>query len=427
MTQEDLYNLTIENSVLSSLLFDTKQFDRYSSELSTAHFYLPAHQNIFRAMSSLSKEGAPIDEELIKQKLDRAGHFDESIMMNIMSANPIANLGYYIDTLSNYKDKRDLVALSLEIKKAVLEDDLSAAKNLLMKSSDTLTADKRMPAIKALKNITEEETEFILKEWLPFPKNTVSLVTAPGGSGKSWIILQLATRFCNTNKSNKAFLWLSEDPEGLSVSRFNKIASSVLKMNEKAIDDVMSRLHISNSPTPTLITEQSNRKLSVDPIWHDLKKVFDQYDLIVLDPLIAFFGGDENNNGHARFFMQLFTEYASKNNKTIIFIHHSAKGTAGARGAGAIVDAARLHYEVEKIYQDKLYKEGTNKDKVEDETKSHMRVIRLAKDNYNAGSILKSNTVERQVFPETGKSTYIGIETIYEEKLEMPSFGLDGF
>jgi replicative DNA helicase len=278
----------------------------------------------------------------------------------------------------------------------VLEDDLSAAKNLLMKSGDTFTADKRMPVISALTNVKEEETEFILKEWLPFPKNTVSLVTAPGGSGKSWIILQLATRFCNANKSNKAFLWLSEDPEGLSLSRFNKIASSVLKMNESTINDVKNRLHISNSPTPTLITEQLNRKLAVDPIWHELKKVFDNYDLIVLDPLIAFFGGDENNNGHARFFMQLFTEYASKNNKTIIFIHHSAKGTAGARGAGAIVDAARLHYEVERI--------TTGKEKEIDDSKSHMRLLRLAKDNYNAGSVLKSSTVERQIFPDQIKN-----------------------
>jgi replicative DNA helicase len=395
MAQEDLYNLTIEKSILSSMIFDPKQFDAYSS-LSVSHFYLPAHQDIYRAMSSLAKKGAPIDEEFIKIELERAGRFDELIMLDILSANPISNLNYYIDTLSTHKNKRELLSLTNEIKKAVLEDDLSAAKNLLMKSGDTFTADKRMPVISALTNVKEEETEFILKEWLPFPKNTVSLVTAPGGSGKSWIILQLATRFCNANKSNKAFLWLSEDPEGLSLSRFNKIASSVLKMNESTINDVKNRLHISNSPTPTLITEQSNRKLAVDPIWHELKKVFDNYNLIVLDPLIAFFGGDENNNGHARFFMQLFTEYASKNNKTIIFIHHSAKGTAGARGAGAIVDAARLHYEVERI--------TTGKEKEIDDSKSHMRLLRLAKDNYNAGSVLKSSTVERQIFPDQIKN-----------------------
>ena len=416
----DLYNLAIEKSILSSMIFDPKQFDAYSS-LSVSHFYLPAHQDIYRAMSSLSKKGAPLDEEFLKTELERAGRFDESVMLDILSANPISNLNYYIDTLSTHKDKRELLSLTNEIKKAVLEDDLSAAKNLLTKSGDTLTADKRMPIISALTNVKEEETEFILKEWLPFPKNTVSLVTAPGGSGKSWIILQLATRFCSANKSNNAFLWLSEDPEGLSLSRFNKIASSMLKMNESDINDVKNRLHISNSPTPTLITEQSNRKLAVDPIWHELKKVFDNYDLIVLDPLIAFFGGDENNNGHARFFMQLFTEYASKNNKTIIFIHHSAKGTAGARGAGAIVDAARLHYEVERIVKDEKAKE-----KEIDESKSHMRLIRLAKDNYNAGSVLKSSTVERQIFPQT-KNHFNSVEIEYENKIEMPKFGLDGF
>jgi hypothetical protein len=29
-----------------------------------------------------------------------------------------------------------------------------------------------------------------------------------------------------------------------------------------------------------------------------------------------------------------------------------------------------------------------------------MRLLRLAKDNYNAGSVLKSSIVERQIFPE---------------------------
>jgi replicative DNA helicase len=142
-----------------------------------------------------------------------------------------------------------------------------------------------------------------------------------------------------------------------------------------------------------------HNKVTVDPIWHDLKKVFDPYDLIILDPLIAFFGGDENNNGHARYFMQLFTEYAGKTGKTIIFIHHSTKGTAGSRGAGAIVDAARLHYEVDRIKD----KEG----KI-DGKKYHMRLIRLAKDNYNAGAILKASEVERQIFPDKEQSDKIG-------------------
>jgi hypothetical protein len=48
-----------------------------------------------------------------------------------------------------------------------------------------------------------------------------------------------------------------------------------------------------------------------------------------------------------------------------------------------------------------------------------MRAIRLAKDNYNAIQHLKSSVVERQIFP----SVAMGIETIYENKLEMPLLG----
>jgi hypothetical protein len=55
-----------------------------------------------------------------------------------------------------------------------------------------------------------------------------------------------------------------------------------------------------------------------------------------------------------------------------------------------------------------------------------MRLLRLAKDNYNAGSVLKSSTVERQIFPET-KNHSNNVEIEYENKMEMPKFGLDGF
>ena len=47
--------------------------------------------------------------------------------------------------------------------------------------------------------------------------------------------------------------------------------------------------------------------------------------------------------------MQLFTHWANKENKTIIFIHHSTKNTTQSRGASAFVDAVRVVYELDKI------------------------------------------------------------------------------
>lgn len=386
----DIYNISIERSVLSSIIFNPDIFEGASKELSTEHFYLASHKDIYGAMTRLASVDKPIDEEFLKSELRRVGRFDEQTMLDILTANPISNISAYIQELGKFKDIRTLLGLSVQFQKAAKsEDPVRAAKELIVALEEGISVDRRLPKPTYHADIVEKDVEFILKEWLPIPKNTVSLLTAPGGSGKTWTVLQIAARFCMEQVTSRAFLWLSEDPKSLSKSRINKIISTILADTSHTL-----QIDIADDATPHLLNIIGNR-VTTDPIWHDLKKVFAPYDLIILDPLIAFFGGDENNNGHARFFMQLFTEFASKTSKTIIFIHHSTKGTAGSRGAGAIVDAARLHYEIDRV---------RTKDKEIDESKSHMRLIRIAKDNYNASSILKASEIERQIFPHNDKS-----------------------
>lgn len=385
--ENNIANLQFERSVLSSLIFDSALFTNILKRLSDEHFYLAAHKNIFKAMKALVIADKPIDEEFIKQELNRLGLFDERVLIEILTANPISNIDAYIDELAKFKDRRTLENLSIQFKKAAeSEDPISSAKALIANLENVMSVDKRLPTPTRHTDIEEKDAEFIIKEWMPIPKNTVSLLTAPGGSGKTWLILQMAVRFCLEDTSKSAFLWLSEDPKSLSKARLNKILSEVIKTSSNHL-----KIDLADDPTPFILTEK-NKRIGVDPIWNDLKRMFDSYDLIVLDPLIAFFGSDENNNGHARYFMQLFTNYANKSCKTIIFIHHSTKGTTGARGAGAFVDAVRSVYEVDHVKD----KGGKNID----ESKSHLRTLKLTKDNYGASKLLKGIEVQRQIFPQ---------------------------
>ena len=87
-----------------------------------------------------------------------------------------------------------------------------------------------------------------------------------------------------------------------------------------------------------------------------MKQQLKEFSLIVIDPLIAFFGADENSNADARFFMSLLNKWCVDENKTIILIHHHSKsnGTSksSARGASAFIDACRMHYIIEKVEND---------------------------------------------------------------------------
>ncbi|MFZ2890975.1 DnaB-like helicase N-terminal domain-containing protein, partial [Sulfuricurvum sp.] len=263
-------NLAFERSVLSSLIFEPSQFNDVSKTLTSEHFYLQSHKDIFTAMKNLTLADKPIDEEFIRSECNRAGRFDERTMIEVLTTNPISNIQPYIDELTKYRDRRTLFQLSTEFKRAAqTEDPIHAAKELILAMEEGMNVDRRLPQPTNHEEIEEKEAEFILKDWLPIPKNTVSLVTAPGGSGKTWIILQIAARYCLEEKDGRAFLWLSEDPLSLSKSRLNKILAKVIKTSQNGL-----KIDLASDATPHLLSFAHN-KVAIDPIWHDIKKIFE--------------------------------------------------------------------------------------------------------------------------------------------------------
>jgi replicative DNA helicase len=159
-------------------------------------------------------------------------------------------------------------------------------------------------------------------------------------------------------------------------------------------------LHISGADSETIhFLEESREGVSVNSKFYQFKRALKNYDVIILDPLIAMFGADENNNAHARKFINLFTRWATKENKTIIFIHHGTKNSSQSRGASAFVDAVRLVYRVEHI-------KNEAGEVVEDES----RFILLDKDNNGAKKYLGSAKVKRQIFPQKKRTIEIEYE-----------------
>jgi replicative DNA helicase len=390
---QQLYDINLERTLLASLIFAPLLIDEHLHKLnSQSLFFQESHQIIFQTILKLHSDSIPVEEGMINSSLKKNGHNVEKELIFILTTTPAASIQSYIDALSELADKRQLITLINAFNRD-LQDESIQPNALLTKTIDRLENFRQSHRVELFEtsditSIEAEEADFICKSWLPFPKKTVSLISAPGGSGKSWMVLQLMMRHLVDSPTSKAFAWLSEDPTGLTAHRAEKIASSIIA---KPLLNFKGRLSISNSPTLQVLMEQG-RGVEINAFFTDLKKSLIMYDLIILDPLIAFFGADENNNAHARKFMQLFTEWASKENKTIIFIHHSTKNTTQARGASAFTDAVRLVYEISLV---------TDKKGEADETRSHLRKISLTKDNYGAAKLLGGKIVSRQIFPET--------------------------
>lgn len=413
----NMHNINIERALLSSILFEpfSPEVQEMFSCIKASDFYLPYHQSFYTACHELQREEKPIDDEFIRNKLVRSGSFDEVAMLDIMSANPITNVKAYINDLVEMSQKRSLASIATKITQELVENDAAPLELI----DDTIrriemVAENGSITIKR-KNINEmvsHEQEFMCKNWIPIPKGTMSMFTAPGGTGKTWLVLQLATRLVQEDSQRKVFLWLSEDPEGTVRGRHDSIQNKILSLY--GAQSINNRIDVSTDD-PLLLLETQGNTAKLSSKFYAMKRELREYDVIVIDPLLAFYGGDENNNSQARIFMQPFLNWCRSEGKTIIFLHHSKKGDSNgvskSRGAGAIIDAVRCVYDMEKITVRK------NDKQVPDESKLSMRRFTLTKDNYGAARFTDGFTFDREITPLKGAQV---VEVEYEESIDMP-------
>lgn len=381
------YSLPVERSVLSALIYEPHLFDRVGHTLNSADLWLPFHQQLLSTIKALVIDDKPIDEELIMQRMVRAKQFDEQAMMEVLAANAVADVEKYISELKEMRQRRDLLQLSRTLPQSLEEaEDVDSVIRDIYKSIDDI-ASAQSVSVYRRKPITEakgEKTKFILGDWLPFPVGVVGMLVSEGGMGKTWAVIQIAFRYARENPDKRVAMWLSEDPEGETAERARSVANDILNTPF----NTFSNVDIFEDIPETLI---KNKKIDLYE-FKKLKKNLAGYDVIILDPLSSFYGGEENDNSQAVQFMLPFKKWALEEDITIIFLHHSAKGENNVRGASALRDGTRVVYGLSKIYTDA-------QNTVLDESRLHERKFQLIKDNYGVIRLLKDFTVERWVTP----------------------------
>lgn len=237
-----------------------------------------------------------------------------------------------------------------------------------------MTLDEIFSTAETADQIEAREVEYYLKEWLPIPKASTSMITSAGGTGKTMLAIQIAIRIIAENPDRKVLLWLTEDGKGQTKQRLNEILRTIVTTTDKKT--VEKNITIIGAETGSyLVTTADEAKL---------KEKLLPYTLVVIDPLIAFYGYEnENNNRDARTFMQIWNRTAIANSQSILFLHHNnkAKENATARGASDFINAVRLLYRMEYIEN------------------SRNRKIIVEKENGTAKLLLQGKEVERIVMP----------------------------
>ena len=400
--QMQLYNLDIERAILSSILFNGAIIEDLNSIISETDFYLPFHQKIFKTMKKLHQEDLPIDEYFIKDALNKNNQFDEELFLEILSTTPIEAIEEYAKDIKKLSLKRKLQLLFKRASIEIENKDINEIIEQTKKELENLERDnKDVFKLADFSIVQDKDIEFILRDFLPVPKKAVTLLSAKGGSGKSWLVLQMALRYINEQPNKKVFAWLSEDPLFATKNRAIKIINKIL-INDKSTKfydishpNYKNFKYLGSETRPFHIIEYDFKRKQINNLFFKLKNTLKDFEFIILDPLIAFFGGDENNNSQAREFMNLLTEWADKENKAILVVHHNNKSiTGGIRGASAFVDAVRLHYEL-----------ATENKKKEDKEilPIEYRKIKIQKDNWGIEKILGKKEIEIQIFPNISK------------------------
>jgi replicative DNA helicase len=396
-----LFNLDIERAILNSIIQDNDKFK--DKILTEKDFYHPFHQIVFKTMKELLEQKDFIDEFILKEELEKKGKFDETEFFEILSTTPIENVEEYAKIVKELALKRELTLLLKNNNTIIQQKDPIEVINELKNSLEQLEEQNSFNYF-AFDDFNTAENKkdisFILKDFLPIPKGCVTLLNAKGGSGKTFLAIQLILRYLNT-ETGKAFAWLSEDKVKTIKKRAELIINRILiNDNNNLKTDINNPLYVNNfkyagsdSNLKTFpFIEFTYKGEKINTLFYKLKKALEDFDFIVIDPLLNFFGGNENDNYHARRFMNLLNEWASDKDKAILIIHHNNKNMLESkiRGASAFTDTARVQYSLNKRKKDK--------NETETDYDDGIRIIKVEKDNVGVRKYLKSNEKEIKIF-----------------------------
>lgn len=239
-----------------------------------------------------------------------------------------------------------------------------------------------------LTTITPKALDFVFPGLLT---GTCGVLSAPGGSGKSFFLLQLGLAvatgtplipgICPETPGPVAYLGF-EDPEVIISNRLCAIFSAFPGVREEAADTFFASSFAGRGFL--LTNRQEIDSQSVDT----LIQIATNCRLVIVDPLRNIHTLEENDSGQMMIVANIFQKICKETGTSILISHHSSKASlwnnygnsqASARGSSAIIDAARLGLTLSPPFEKELKSRGISEDK-----RSWFVNVHFAKTNYCA-------------------------------------------
>jgi len=464
---KNLHNINIERAILSSIIFNPQSFDDLAASLNSEDFYLPFHQNLFIAMEDLEQKDLPIDEEFLQKELEKKKQFNENLLIDILTTNPLSNITAYVDELKDKAVKRKLNHLSAMIKDEVLDDDDSnnivdtIQQNLYSITQDSITADFKdskemmISTLEHIKEMKERENSGVVgvntgynelnKLTSGFGDGDLIIIAARPAMGKTAFCLNLAQRAIDDNRG-VAFFSLEMPAEHL-----------VIRMLSAKTSIPLQRLKIGNMSNEewtslTDATDEMGRKkffvdddgvINIHQVRSKLRKLKTQHpeiSLAIIDYLQLMNGtGKKDRHLEVSEISRGLKLLARELNIPIIALSQLNRGLEGRSDKRPMLSDLRESGSIEQdadmimfVYRDDVYRIREEKEKekkavaeggeyksnIEEKLEEDAEII-IGK-NRNGPVGIANLIFQKQFTRFTEANSKIDIEVVFENDINMP-------
>jgi len=360
------HSIEIENALLFSILLN-KTSDEFVldmqkiSFLKPEDFYSEKNQKLFKALLHFKEKKELPDPLRLFEYFKKTRGMNEALYVTELTSSqviPSQNLVKHAQIIKKYSYQRQIDQLSAQIRIILQNSEDSEKITEKIKEIANKIADLTHKSENILKDDTIRSIDYTRAQkptavcYGLLPTGSVSLLAAPSGTGKTYTAISLAFSFIAETKG-KALLWLSEDLDVVDYRVKQMIENTNWKDKEELI---LSNLkYVYDEAQPLLI--KTYGAIMIDPYMASrLENYMQQFDFLVLDPLLSFFGSNENDNSSARLFLNALYKLVRGTKKSILLVHHTGKSRDDneddpykilevlknqIRGASAFVDGVR--------------------------------------------------------------------------------------
>ncbi len=375
-----------EKALLSSII-SLGYLNEARNELTPADFYDSKNREIFKAILKFEKDN-PI---MIADLVIMLGNEYDSILTELTMMQTY-DFRLYFNKVKKYSKERQKAFYIQEYQNGKISDDDLVDK---FKKLIDLSETEKVNEYSFLDNINITGEQVFISG---LPVGCVSVAVGAGGIGKTYIALKLALDA--EKKGKRTLCWLTEDSKFQIRDRL-KFLSKVYSYN---INENTKGTIKYDIPEALLEKNYSTFAVNLETQAH-FKKLFADYDFIIIDPLMNFLMGENNNNDANRLFINSLSKCISEK-QALLILHHVNKIKVESPSSESIKKKKLNATEIE----DRLLKiKGANSI---NETGRHILYIEShrTKNNERIMSVIKSNVgktggiVETVILPDLPKS-----------------------